>query len=247
MHSVHRLFQYRQSISTKPFAARGKKVSRCPLCRVAQQYCICQYVHQVNSNVGFVLLMHDIEVLKPSNTGRLIADIIPQTHAFLWSRTNLDQNLEQLLSNDAWQPIVVFPEQYASVEQKLIKHQDLAAMRENNEHRKPLFILLDGSWREAKKMFRKSPYLAELPILSLSSQDFNNSGYQLRDSEIENQFSTAGVAARALHLAGEAVNSELLKHWLDVFNYQYQRSVCQKNYGNPQALENYQAFLKQHY
>jgi DTW domain-containing protein YfiP len=33
--------------------------------------------------------------------------------------------------------------------------------------KRPLFILLDGTWAEARKMFGRSPYLDGLPVLSL--------------------------------------------------------------------------------
>ena len=111
MHAVQQLYQYRKSLSTKPFAARGKKVMRCQLCQVAVQNCICSLAQQSNSELGFVLLMHDIEVLKPSNTGRLIADVIPNTFAFLWSRTEENRELLTLLNSPEWLPIVVFPSQ----------------------------------------------------------------------------------------------------------------------------------------
>ena len=33
----------------------------------------------------------------------------------------------------------------------------------------PLFIMLDGTWAEARKMFRKSPYLNQFPVFSSTS------------------------------------------------------------------------------
>ncbi len=37
MNSVQQLYQYRKSISTKPFAARGWRVVRCQRCLVAEK------------------------------------------------------------------------------------------------------------------------------------------------------------------------------------------------------------------
>ena len=121
--------------------------------------------------------------------------------------------------------------------------------------------MLDGSWREAKKMFRKSPYLDKYPMISfdpslfLSSSELKNdeklspvgeaSRYTVRKTELEHQFSTAEVAARVLEMSGEKHNGHLLDLWFDVFNYQYQKSVCQRNKGNVNAIENYQDFLKE--
>ncbi|QSA20154.1 DTW domain-containing protein, partial [Vibrio furnissii] len=37
----------------------------------------------------------------------------------------------------------------------------------------PHFILLDGTWQEAKKMERKSPWLKDLPRVALSPQQLS--------------------------------------------------------------------------
>jgi DTW domain-containing protein YfiP len=43
--------------------------------------------------------MFDTEPMKPSNTGRLIADILPDTEAFQWSRTEPPQALLDLVAD----------------------------------------------------------------------------------------------------------------------------------------------------
>ena len=49
--------------------------------------------------------MADIEPLKPSNTGWLIADVVPDTFAFGWARTEVDPALLELLADPQWQPL----------------------------------------------------------------------------------------------------------------------------------------------
>ena len=257
MHAVHQLHQFRKSLSTTTYKARGQRVKRCDLCRLAKQYCICSIAPQKNSvatKAGFLLLMYDTEVLKPSNTGKLIADLIPDTFAFLWSRTTKNDELLALLDDKKWQPFVVFPKEYADDNRKVFTRKVVC-----DEGKRPLFIMLDGSWREAKKMFRKSPYLDKFPLVSFDPKQSLNadtlvneeklspvgkdSRYTVRKTELEHQFSTAEVAARVLEMSGEKSNGHLLDLWFDVFNYQYQKSVCQRNKGNVDAIENYQEFL----
>jgi DTW domain-containing protein YfiP len=67
----------------------------------------------------------------------------------------------------------------------------------------------------------------------------STSRYQIRVAEENYQFATAEVAARMLAMAEEPVNAKLLDQWFDMFSYQYQKSVCQKNRGNPNALADY--------
>ncbi len=244
MHAVHQLHQYRKSISTTTYKARGQRVIRCPLCQLAKQFCICEISpnkEQVESTAGFLLLMYDTEVLKPSNTGKLIADLIPDTYAFLWSRTQENLELLEVLNDDKWFPLVVFPQEYADDERKVFTNNVICP-----EGKRPLFIMLDGSWREAKKMFRKSPYLDGFPVLAFDpdniEQNIISSRYQIRSASVNNQFATAEVAARVLALSGDTVNANLLDLWFDVFSYQYQKSVCQVNKGNPEAIEQFIQF-----
>ena len=263
MHAVHRLHQFRKSLSTTTYKARGQRVKRCELCRLAKEYCICAMApekNSINTNAGFLLLMYDTEVLKPSNTGKLIADLIPDTFAFLWSRTTKNDELQAVLDDKKWQPFVVFPKEYAD-ESRIIHSRKVIC----ETGKRPLFIMLDGSWREAKKMFRKSPYLDKFPLLSFDPKEFlqdeinieailssqekfspvgKDSRYTVRKTALEHQFSTAEVAARVLDMSGEKDNGHLLDLWFDVFNYQYQKSVCQRNKGNVNALENYHKFIK---
>lgn len=245
MHAVHRLYQHRLALSTLPFRARGHKVVRCELCRLAKQHCICSITPKTQSNLGFVVLMYDTEVLKPSNTGKLIADVIPDTYAYLWSRTEPDAELLALLNDDSWQPFVVFPEQFVTDTREVVNDNIEVA-----SDKRPLFIMLDGSWREAKKMFRKSPYLNRFPVVSFDPEKLEqamvSSRYQLRKAPQDNQLATAEVAARVIAMAGEHQNAQLLDLWFDVFSYQYQRGVCQTNLGDPLSIENYQTFLKQY-
>lgn len=242
MHAVQQLYFQRKSQSTKPFNARGKGVTRCELCQLAQKHCICLLKHKTQTHCGFLLLMHDCEVLKPSNTGRLIADIIPDTHAFLWQRTEINDDLLAVINHPQYQPFVIFPQQYATENKTVYQH-----LPRIQQPKKPLFILLDGSWREAKKMFRKSPYLSSLPVLSLSLDELSASGYEstysLRKAEQGFQLSTAEVASLLLFEAGEYKAAEHLSLWQQLFEYRYRKSVCQINPLDPAIESVYLDFI----
>ncbi len=158
------------------------------------------------------LIMHDIEPLKPSNTGWLIADIVADTHAFTWQRTGVEPALLELLADPRYQPVVVFPGEYAEPERVVSDVQVVAGKR-------PLFILLDATWTEARKMFRKSPYLNRLPVLSLQADVLSR--YRLRRSTRSEHLCTAEVAALCLALAGDVLAAQALDTWLDAFTDHY--------------------------
>jgi DTW domain-containing protein YfiP len=216
-HAVHRLRAERLARSSKPFLARGgMKSERCSGCRLAPSHCICQLRPNLPTRSGMCLIMADIEPLKPSNTGWLIADVVQDTFAFGWARTVVDPALLALLADPQWQPVVVFPGEF--VDQERVVHA-VPAPSSNAKPKRPLFILLDGTWPEASKMLRKSPYLDRFPVLSLGAEQLSR--YKLRRSKREDHFCTAEVAALCLELAGEAHAEQTLDAYLDVFTNHY--------------------------
>ncbi|WP_439520165.1 tRNA-uridine aminocarboxypropyltransferase [Hydrogenophaga sp.] len=220
-HAVFRLRATRLAASAKPYLARGSGLVRCAGCRLIASHCVCALRPQVPTRAGMCLVMGDIEALKPTNTGWLVADVVRDTWAFGWSRTAVDPGLLALLADPQWQPYVVFPGEFAAAQRVVTKLPPAQGMALGAAHsRKPLFVLLDGTWSEARKMFRKSPYLDGLPVLSLQP-DQVVSQYRLRRSSCESHFCTAEVAALCMALAGEDHAANTLAAWFDVFSERY--------------------------
>ncbi len=218
-HAVSRLRTARLARSAKPFLARGgSRVERCAGCRVAYSHCLCALRPLAPARAGVCLLMADIEPLKPSNTGWLIADVVADTFAFGWARTEVDPALLALLADPQWQPVLVFPGEFVAPERVVT---DVVPMRSDTAApaRRPLFVLLDATWPEARKMFRKSPYLDRLPVLSL--QPGQISRYRLRRSRRDDHFCTSEVAALCLELSGDLHAAHTLQVYLDVFTHHY--------------------------
>ena len=231
-HAVARLRTTRLDRSSKPFLARGgMKGERCPHCRINPSHCICALRPALPTQAGVCLLMADIEPLKPSNTGWLIADVVADTWAFGWTRTEVDPALLTLLADPQWQPYVVFPGEF--VAEGRVVHAllpDTAPAGGSGgacgpSSKRPLFILLDATWPEARKMFRKSPYLDRFPVLSLQPEQISR--YRLRRSRRDDHFCTSEVGALCLELAGETRAAQALEAWLDVFSLHYLRAKNQ--------------------
>ena len=218
-HAVSRLRTARLARASKPFLARGgPRGERCAACRLVPSHCICALRPSVPTRAAVCLLMADIEPIKPSNTGWLIADVVPDTFAFGWARTETDPALLALLADPQWQPYVVFPGEFVTAE-RMVTQVDMAEARADQPRKRPLFVLLDGTWAEARKMFRKSPYLDHLPVLSLQPEQISN--YRLRRSNRDDHFCTSEVAALCLALAGESQVAQTLEAYLDVFTLHY--------------------------
>jgi DTW domain-containing protein len=218
-HAVSLLRAARLARSAKPFLARGGfKRERCAGCRLVPSHCLCALRPCVPTRAGMCLLMADIEPLKPSNTGWLIADVVADTFAFGWARTETDPALLTLLRDQQWQAYVVFPGEYAAPD-RVVHSLQPPGLLAAEAAKRPLFILLDGTWAEARKMFGRSPYLNHLPVLSLRPAE--TSQYKLRRSRRDDHFCTSEVAALCLNLAGEALAAQMLAAYLDVFSHHY--------------------------
>ena len=212
MNAVKRLRDARMAISGKPFVARGSRAPRCPHCRVIPAYCLCALRPDVSTRAGVCLVMSDIEPLKPTNTGWLIADVVSDTFAFSWARTVVDPALLALLADPQWAPVVVFPAEFVEPERVVTTAPVSAGKR-------PLFILLDATWPEACKMLRKSPYLDHIPVLTLQSDQLSR--YRIRRSRRDNHLCTSEVGALCLAMAGEQHAADTLEAYLDVFTNHY--------------------------
>ena len=76
-----------------------------------------------------------------------------------------------------------------------------------------------GTWTEARKMFRKSPYLDALPIISVDLSRI--SAYHLREAHADGQYCTAEVAIALLDLAGDAPAAAALGEHFTRFRTRY--------------------------
>jgi DTW domain-containing protein YfiP len=163
--------------------------------------------------VDFILLLHHDEVFKPTNTGRLIADILPaNTTAFEWSRTEPPADLLALLADPARYPVIVFPAEEGSDRRVHTATPDL-------DGRRLTLILLDGTWRQASRMFRSSAWLSGLPALTFTEPQMGR--YAVRQKIREGQLATAEAAAELLRLCGEEDNGQVLEDYFVVFNEHY--------------------------
>jgi len=210
--------------NTRPRLDRGKpRIERCARCRLIPSHCMCHLrpvLAPLPGRAGVCLIMAEFEALKPSNTGWLIADVLPDTQAYSWSRVRVDPGLLALLADPQWQPFVVFPGEFAEGREVVT---ELAGFLPKDASdlvlKRQLFILLDGTWSEARKIFRKSPYLANLPVLSLQAEQLSR--YRLRRSSHEHHFCTSEVAALCLALAGDEHAAQTLEAYLEVFSNRY--------------------------
>lgn len=178
-------------LEKKPY--RGFRLKRCEVCKVPFNSCICDSVPKIETISHIWLMMNEEELRKPTNTGHLITDSVVNSKMFLWQRTSPDQELIDLVNSQNYQPWLVFPADAP-------EHAHRATEFYKTD-KPPAFILIDGTWNQARKIFRKSPYLDHLPMLSLSLD--KKSKYLLRRASQDTHLCTAEVGIELLRLNEE--------------------------------------------
>ncbi|MGP9796436.1 tRNA-uridine aminocarboxypropyltransferase [Halomonas sp. 86] len=213
----------------REFKARGSFVIRCEGCNLPALNCLCPYQVKADSHAQVWLLTHPLEHYKPTNTGRLIGDVLAQTQVFTWYRTVPDAQLTELLADPRYVPFVIFPDDQPDYADRVVGMDAVHSAKQAS--RIPVFIILDGTWRQARRMFRKSAYLDALPVLPLHTE--RETRYRLRKPASKAHLCTAEVAIELLRQGGDNNAAAVLDDYFDVFNDSYAASRFYKKIAEP--------------
>ena len=163
-------------------------------------HCLCAELPALQSRTRFVLVRHFKEGFKTSNTGRLLARCLPDTVMADWRGRGEPWSLA--LPPDA---VLLFPGEDA------LTPAEVAARAEARAQ--PLtIVLIDGTWKQSRKMARMVPGLSALPRVQLPAT--NAPELVLRRRVVPNGLCTIEAAAALLAALGEQAASEgLLTAW----------------------------------
>ncbi|MEF1312073.1 tRNA-uridine aminocarboxypropyltransferase [Vibrio mytili] len=166
-----------------------------------QYQCICPLLPQLNSEHALMLLLHPNELKRDTNTGKLLQKCRLNVEQALWDRKQPPAELLARLADPSLYPVILFPHQTSQTLEQVTEQS-------KSQQRKPLFIILDATWQEARKMINKSRWLEDIPMLELSAQ--GDSQYQLRRNQQQGNLCTFEVAAQLLGQLGEKENQQLM-------------------------------------
>ena len=140
------------------------------------------------------LLTHDKEFGKRSNTGSLVLDVLGNAaEQVRWDRMNPPARLLEEIA--AGGVALVYP---GAAEEN---DGDLTGI----EH----FILIDGTWHEARKIHQRSPYLQKVRRVCLKPA--GKSLYNLRKNQKESCLCTAECVIEILRNKGNIEEAKLLQ------------------------------------
>jgi len=144
--------------------------------------------------IKFTLLTHFKEFDKRSNTGRLVLEILGDVaEQARWDRLNPPAKLVEEI--EAGGVALVYP----------------GLSDENNDDLSDIsqFILIDGTWHEARKIYQRSPYLQKARRVCLKPA--GSSRYNLRRNQKEACLCTAECVIEILRSTGWVEHADRLQ------------------------------------
>jgi DTW domain-containing protein len=187
---------------------------RCPACRLHRHLCICDRLITLPTRTRLVLLLHQLEIHKPTNTGRLALRCLPSSELALRGRLDASADsggrpgLPKAAIIDpaqpppwlarAVRPVLLFPD------------PDAVPLADFRDEGPPVTLVVpDGTWSQAVRARRRVAGLASIPCAVLPAGLVST--YRLRHEPRAGRLSTLEAIAHALGiLEGPAVAESLL-------------------------------------
>jgi len=137
------------------------------------------------------LLTHERELSRRSNTGKLVQQFLPEESSIVpWRRKEPDNQL--LTAIKSGRVAILAPD--AEDDRQLCDFDSV--------------VLLDSTWQEARKMYRQSDYLQDLPKITLRATQASE--FILRANQLEGGLSTVECVIELLRLQQRDKEAEQL-------------------------------------
>ena len=138
----------------------------CYTCRKPVATCYCALVRPFTPPAQFIILIHPDETRRSVATGRM-------AHLYLKGSRLIDgidfsdhREVNELLADPALHPVLLYPHPRATNLNQL-PHPDRARIFPRDK--RLVIFVLDGTWRNARKMLHLSDCLRRLPMISLTA------------------------------------------------------------------------------
>lgn len=175
----------------RSLTAKGQP-GRCQHCWILDAFCICSSLPAVRTRTEVLVVRHERESWKSTGTARIAALAMPDARLMTFGE-NSEPARSELSAEVGPGTFLLFP-------------SDQAAPWDGSVVKK--LVLLDGTWRQSRRMYTKLPSLHAVPKLALPEKALKV--LRLRDSKFEAGRSTLEAIAEAIALLeGEAAAAPL--------------------------------------
>ncbi|MBU1070733.1 DTW domain-containing protein [Myxococcota bacterium] len=128
---------------------RSKNAERCGRCRMHLPLCICASIPRLVIGTRLILVMHHREEKKPTATGPLALEMLPNSELRIHGRRETPLDFGDFDGSDR-RTLLLYPGEDAEI---------LSAAFLDRDRRPVNLIVPDGSWRQAARMGKRLPGL----------------------------------------------------------------------------------------
>lgn len=159
--------------------------ARCACCQRPPGHCLCHLLPRIGADTQLLVVQHPDEQKHALNTARLL--VAGLVNAQLVVSEYLSDDWCARLADEQWRTELLFPGPDVPVLNSMVTDQ-----------RPRRLVLLDGTWRKARKLLYLNPVLQQLPRVALA--DGLSSRYRLRKAPMAGALSTIEAGVHALQI-----------------------------------------------
>ena len=177
--------KHTETCADLPVAVPAPARACCPRCEKPLVVCYCAHLHQVPTRTRIILLQHPREQHMKVGTARMAHLSLPNSVL----RIGLDFAADAVVTAElaeAQPAYVLFPKTGA---------RDIRELRGVPSAK---LIVIDGTWRQARKLLKLNPWLQKLPAVAFTPAEPSN--YHIRKQPAAHCVSTIEALAEALSL-----------------------------------------------
>lgn len=194
----------------------------CPGCEFLKSRCLCETLKTIPNNVHLIILQHPSESKHPLNTVRIMKKSFQNITVIIGEDFSEHPILNDIFNNQDHRCFLLFPTPEALI---LSKERSLQLPPTH-------LVVLDGTWRKAKRIFLASKNLQALPAFTFITEEISD--YRIRKSSVANSFSTLEASTFALKILEPDLDTKpalaSFEKMIDFQIHKMGRVIFQKNY-----------------
>jgi len=158
----------------------------CPYCKRPEQFCYCQQIRKIDSQIKFVILIHPVEARRKIATGRMAHLCLSNSVLICGYDFTDNKQVNDIIKDPKNECYLLYPKRdaYNLSEQS----NNSASMFLKNQEKVPVLFIIDGTWSTANKTLKLSQNLQKLPAVCFTPQ--SPSRFHIRKQPAAHCYST---------------------------------------------------------
>jgi DTW domain-containing protein YfiP len=165
----------------------------CQKCNYPVKTCLCRFIEPVKHETKILVLQHPSEVNNKKNTIRVLSLLTDNIQIFVGESEEDFIQVKSLLNQANTNYFLLYPSEQAKTWDEYYAQNSSKNDKTTADN---VLIVLDGTWRKAKKIHLCNQWLENIPNLTLNSTRKTN--YGIRKSTVELGLSSIEAIAFAL-------------------------------------------------